>query len=264
MQFKLPLHISRTGDDKVGTYPITGSDSDGDNYKPEFDPGTLFIAEMEMKVNETAIEDDRVVLTEDRTVTCNCKGLKPGETVTLTIYSDPTVIDTVTVPADGTCPFAKQLIVPTTVPDGDHTLELLTTFEDTSGVANTMPVTLASNVPNDGDGGVDPKISDGGVDPNISDGDNDDPVNGGGEDSTPPADSDNLAAELVGSIMSRLSATGFTGPRLVTATMVLLVAAGASVMFVRRRRRLSEAQLPALAASQSRTQPKHAQTQGVA
>lgn len=259
-----PLLLNRTDGENVGKYSISGSGADSNNYDPVYETGTLYIADMDIEVNETAIEADRAVLTTDRTVTCNCQGLVPGETVTLTIYSDPTVIDTVTVPADGTCPFANKLTVPTTVADGDHTLELLTTFENTSGVANTMPVKLATQVSDPG-GIIDPPPTDGdgGVDPYIGGGDNDDPVNGGGDGSTPAADSDNPASELIGSVMSRLSATGFTGSRLVTATMVLLVAAGVSVMFVRRRRRLSEAQLHALAATQSRTQPKHAQTQGL-
>lgn len=175
-----PVDVTRMDTSNVvGTYTLGARGGTSRNYTAEVTVGTLFIVDLAVEVDGTK-QDDGSSLLNDRTVTCNCVGLPAGETVTLTIYSDPTVIDTVTVPEDGTCPFANTTI-PEEVPDGSHTLELAMTFEDTDGPTQTLPVLLRTDLPadpSDGggprDGGGDGGAGGGGTDPGV------DPVLDGG------------------------------------------------------------------------------------
>lgn len=201
----------------MGSYTIGAAGADSGNYDPTYETGVLFIADIEVTLPTTEIVDDRPVLTSDRKVTCNCQGLKPGETVTLTIYSEPTQIVTGTVPADGTCPFAKLATIPTNVPDGDHTLELSSTFVDTDGVKLLTPLTLETQ-----SGEVPP---------------------GGGDSISvdPPADVPPPAQSARAPVQPALGGLSITGTRLM-GILGLAVALSLSGFFVfaasRRRRRV--------------------------
>lgn len=225
-----PVVFSREDGDQVGTYTISASGADSTNYDPVYEPGILYIADININVNEDDIVNDRLLLTTDRTVTCNCTGLVPGETVTLTIFSEPTVIDTVTVPDDGTCPFANTLTIPATVPEGDHTLELLSTFEDTSGVATIMPVTLSSSI-------ADPDIgSDPSGDPTPADPDpGQDPTLGGGA----PTDTNETgdSSTQPGTVARWLTATGGATQLSAWISALMIMLLGVGVLASRRRYR---------------------------
>lgn len=110
----------------------TGSAPGKNNYDVEVAEGVLHISDVEIVV-ETG--DDGA----PSTVTCNCANLKNGEVVTLTMYSDPTVIATTTV-TDGTCPFARKLQLPDA--EGNHTLELTSQFPNGEDLTQRLPISF--------------------------------------------------------------------------------------------------------------------------
>lgn len=214
-----PVVVTRSStSNAVGRYTLAATGASSNNYRPAFTSGTLYVADIEITV-----EEQDSVLT-DRTVTCNCTGLVPGETVSLTIYSDPTVIDSVIVPSDGTCPFANQTI-PNQVPDGDHTLEVASTLDGTGGVALELPVILLTQ--------PDPQIGGGGTDPLI--GGEEDPVNDGS------ASVDDQSSATANGARSVLSVTGASLASVRMFGLVAILAGTGALIVIRLRRRRAHA-----------------------
>lgn len=123
--------VTRPVGETAGTTTLTPAGATSTNYAIAYATGTLTIVGLTITVNESGGS-----LT-DRTVTCSCAGLAPGSTATITIFSTPAVIDTVTVDGNGECPGLGGDI-PSSVPDGDHTLQLDGVAPD----AGSTPVSL--------------------------------------------------------------------------------------------------------------------------
>lgn len=134
------------------------------------------------------------------------------------------------VPDDGTCPFANTLTIPATVPEGDHTLELLSTFEDTSGVATIMPVTLSSTIA-DPDIGSDPSGAPTPADPDPGQ----DPTLGGGA----PTDTNETgdSSTQPGTVVRWLTATGGATQLSAWISALMIMLLGVGVLASRRRYR---------------------------
>ena len=142
------VSVTRAAGETPGRYTLTPSGGTNGNYAITRTPAELVIVGLNVGVQESG-----GVLT-DRDVTCVCELLEPGTTATLTIFSTPTVIDTVTVDADGECPGLGDTI-PTSVPDGPHTLRIDGVADDgaSTPVSLLRPVTLRTQVVSSGNGG---------------------------------------------------------------------------------------------------------------
>jgi hypothetical protein len=112
-----------------------GSASGKDNYEVEVTETLLYIADASITVSEV-----NGVLDSD-VVECNCQAFKPGTSVTLTMFSTPTVIKTDVVASDGTCPLLSG-----TLPEdstGTHTLELAGTFPNNDPLVLTRSISFS-------------------------------------------------------------------------------------------------------------------------
>lgn len=126
-----------------GAFPVTLSNLTGSpNYDITEVPGLLYIASLEIgvQVADEPDENDIPILTSDL-VECECAGLKPGSEATLTIYSTPTVLQTVTVADDGTCPLLKGS-VPADIEPGTHTLEVSGVFPNGDLARVEVPIVV--------------------------------------------------------------------------------------------------------------------------
>ena len=90
------------------------------NYNVSTVTGLLYIARPILSVPSS----NGVITTN--TVTCACEGFKPGATVTVTMFSTPTVLATSTVAQDGTCPNLTAEIPAGTT--GTHNLKIESEF----------------------------------------------------------------------------------------------------------------------------------------
>ena len=111
-----------------------GSASGKDNYEVEVTETLMHIADASITVSEQngVLDSDEVV--------CSCEAFKPGTTVTLTMFSSPTVIKTDVVASDGTCPLLSG-----TLPEdstGTHTLELAGTFPNDDPLVLTRSISF--------------------------------------------------------------------------------------------------------------------------
>lgn len=159
--------VSRPAGETAGTYALTPAGATSADYTIMYVSGTLYVVELAISANESG---GRLT---DRAVTCACDGLAPGSTATLTIFSTPTVVDSVTVDANGECPGLGDDI-PGSVPDGDHTLQLDGVAPDTGGTAVSIVRAVRLGSP-----GVGSSSRGGG--------------GGGGAEPTPPSESEETA-----------------------------------------------------------------------
>ena len=171
----------------VGSFPLDIEEpndpkNNNPNYRVTRVSGILYVAELDVNTSGTLDPVTKVTTLDSRTVTCNCAGLKPESTATLTIYSTPTVVTTVTVQPDGTCPFATKGTIPTSVDDGNHTLELAGIFPNGDAAQITKPVALVAPPPGGtgGGGANDPDPLDGSDGDPLPDLDDPDGANNGG------------------------------------------------------------------------------------
>lgn len=133
-----PVTISRASGETEGSYAITTSGGDTPNYSVTHVGGTFYIYEPVITVTES-----RGVLT-NRTVSANCKGLKPGSNASfiLTTGGTDSTIATSTVASDGTCPMSSTLS--TSIPQGVHTLKITGTDPLNGAVTKTKNIILLS------------------------------------------------------------------------------------------------------------------------
>jgi hypothetical protein len=129
------INLVRETGETPGAYSITPSGASHPHYQIVNVPGKLYIAKITITVQE-----DNGVLTS-RNVTCRCEGLKPNEPTTLTIFSTPTEIATVTSTTEGTCPFAVQ-VIPASVEEGNHTLQVDSKYPTSVALSTTRSVAL--------------------------------------------------------------------------------------------------------------------------
>jgi hypothetical protein len=148
------LNWVRTPGTEPGAYRVTvttGSLEDStpqDNYDITVDEKYLYIARAEI----TTTQVDGVVTQPE--VTCSCEGFRPDAIVTLTMYSDPTVLATAVVEANGTCPDLEGSIPVGT--SGSHTLEITSEFPNEDELEYRELITLAANIPPSDDPPSDP------------------------------------------------------------------------------------------------------------
>jgi hypothetical protein len=113
---------------------IAPGDAEGkNNYELELVAGILHISDVVITVTNNSDGLPSIV-------TCECENLKEGEQVTLTMFSEPTVIGTTTVDEDGKCPFEDVLTLPPS--EGDHTLELTSVFPNGESVTQSMEISF--------------------------------------------------------------------------------------------------------------------------
>lgn len=171
------VSIAAAGVGTAGAWGLTPSGASSSNYAIAYVAGTLFIAGLDVSVEE----QDGILVNRD--VECGCAGLAPNSVAVLEILSEPTLIRTVGVDADGTCPGLAG-VIPMSVEDGPHTLRITGVFPDGDRTAAvlTRPVVLQTPV----DMRSDDRItgSDGAGDP-LSGQDGDDTSTGGVSASEP-------------------------------------------------------------------------------
>jgi hypothetical protein len=135
------VQISRAAGEEASTsgyrvFLTVGSSSGKDNYEVEVTETLMFIADASINVSEV-----NGVLDSD-VVECNCQGFKPGTTVTLTMFSSPTLIKSDVVTDDGTCPLLSG-----TLPEdssGTHTLEISSTFPNGDPLVLNKSITFSA------------------------------------------------------------------------------------------------------------------------
>jgi hypothetical protein len=134
-----PITIARASGETEGSYAITTVGGDTPNYSVTHVGGTFYIYEPVITVTES-----RGVLT-NRTVSANCKGLKPGSNASfiLTTGGTDSTIATSTVASDGTCPMSSTLS--TSIPQGVHTLKVTGTDPLDGAVNKTRTIILLSD-----------------------------------------------------------------------------------------------------------------------
>ncbi len=191
-------------------FVTVGSASGKDNYEVQLTETQLYIADGSITVSE-----ENGVLSSN-VVTCSCEGFKPGTSVTLTMFSSPTLIKTDVVGSDGSCPdLAGTLPTDST---GTHTLEVAGTFPNddplvlnksiTFGAAtNTSPPVTQSTAPNTSS-------------PNTS--------------TSSPASSSTSSPNAA---TPKLPVTGFDGSRLISASGILVLLGALFVALSRVRRK---------------------------
>lgn len=82
-----------------------------------------------------------------RQVAITCQGAKPGSTVTLTIGA--VTLGTYTVAANGTCANTK-LTIPSSVPDGPHTISASGVFPSGASLTDSVPALFVAPPVNNG------------------------------------------------------------------------------------------------------------------
>jgi hypothetical protein len=131
--------------EEAGAYPLVLVDEGrDDNYDITVDAGFLYLALLELNIQgEPDPDNPEVLVLTSNAVDCNCFGLKPGTEATLTIFSTPTEIETVIVEDDGTCPLLRG-IIPGSVKEGEHTLQISGTFPNGDKAVLNQPVIVSA------------------------------------------------------------------------------------------------------------------------
>ena len=170
----------------IGRYSIVGSGGALPNYTFVHETAEIVVGAVSVDVPGSG------ELERDQVLACTCEGLVEGMEVTVTLFSDPVVLGTALVDADGSCPELAALDpVPSAdvLPDGDHTLVVSIAENGTGVLGGGAPLELSAPVALLGSGSGSRSV----VDPE----DPTPPVNGTGTPPPTPPGTPNGAADPV-------------------------------------------------------------------
>jgi hypothetical protein len=133
--------VTREPGEAPGTYDVTTSGGSNPNYTVQHVKATLFITKL------TIVPVVNADGSNARQVSVTCQGAKPGSTVTLTIGA--VTLGTYTVAANGTCA-ATKLTIPSSIPDGPHTITAAGEFPSGASLSDSTPALFVAPPVNNG------------------------------------------------------------------------------------------------------------------